>query len=39
MNQTEQDYLIVDADDEAIANWLKNNSTKATIIPFSIKIN
>lgn len=37
MNQTEQDYLIVDADDEAIANWLKNNSTKATIIPFSIK--
>lgn len=37
MNQTEQDYLIVDADDEAIANWLKINSTKATIIPFSIK--
>jgi len=37
MNQTEQDYLIVDADDEAISNWLKNNSTKATIIPFSIK--
>ena len=37
MNQTAQDYLIVDADDEAIANWLKNNSTKATIIPFSIK--
>lgn len=37
MNQTAQDYLIVDADDEAISNWLKNNSTKATIIPFSIK--
>lgn len=37
MNQTAQDYLIVDADDEAISNWLKNNNTKATIIPFSIK--
>ena len=37
MNQTAQDYMIVDADDEAISNWLKNNSTKATIIPFSIK--
>jgi UDP-N-acetylmuramoylalanine--D-glutamate ligase len=28
---------VIIADDEAIANWLKNNSTKATIIPFSIK--
>ena len=25
MNQTEEDYLIYDADDEAINNWLKNN--------------
>jgi UDP-N-acetylmuramoylalanine--D-glutamate ligase len=36
MNQTEEDYLIYDAEDEAITNWLKNNSTKATLIPFSL---
>ncbi|WP_366186807.1 UDP-N-acetylmuramoyl-L-alanine--D-glutamate ligase [Flavobacterium ovatum] len=36
MNQTEEDYLIYDADDEAIANWLKNNKTKAKLIPFSL---
>ncbi|MFK7001715.1 UDP-N-acetylmuramoyl-L-alanine--D-glutamate ligase [Flavobacterium oreochromis] len=36
MNQTEQDYLIYDADDEAIINWLSSNSTKAKLIPFSI---
>lgn len=36
MNQTEDDFLIVDADDEAIGHWLKNNSTKAQIIPFSV---
>lgn len=36
MNQTENDFLIVDADDEAIGHWLKNNSTKAQIIPFSV---
>ena len=40
MNQTEDDYLIYDADDEAIAEWLKNNTTKAQLIPFSLtKIN
>ena len=27
MNQTEDDFLIYDADDEAIAEWLKNNKT------------
>jgi UDP-N-acetylmuramoylalanine--D-glutamate ligase len=37
MNQTEEDYLIYDADDEAIANWLQKNTTKATLIPFSLK--
>ena len=26
MNQTKADYLIYDADDEVISNWLKNNS-------------
>jgi len=36
MNQTESNYLIYDADDEAIAEWLKNNTTKAKLIPFSL---
>ncbi|WP_298120624.1 UDP-N-acetylmuramoyl-L-alanine--D-glutamate ligase [Flavobacterium sp.] len=36
MNQTEDDYLIYDADDEAIGNWLKNNKVNAQLIPFSI---
>ena len=35
-NQTEEDYLIYDADDEAINNWLQNNKVKAQLIPFSI---
>ncbi len=36
MNQTSDDYLIYDADDEAIAEWFKNNKTKAQLIPFSL---
>lgn len=36
MNQTEDDYLIYDADDEAIAKWLQNNEVKAQLIPFSV---
>ncbi len=36
MNQTEKDYLIYDADDEAINNWLQNNTTKAQKVPFSL---
>ena len=36
MNQTEEDYLIYDADDEASNNWLNNNKTRAQLIPFSI---
>ena len=36
-NQTASDYLIYDADDEAINNWLINNSTKATLVPFSLE--
>lgn len=39
MNQTEEDFLIYDADDEAIAEWLKNNKTKAQLIPFSLTKN
>ncbi len=35
-NQTEDDFLIYDADDEAIGNWLKMNKTKAQLIPFSM---
>ena len=36
MNQTEENYLIYDADDEAITNWLQNNITRAKLIPFSL---
>ena len=36
MNQTENDFLIYDADDEAIKNWLGRNKVKAKLIPFSI---
>ncbi len=36
-NQTENDYLIYDADDEAITTMILNNNTiKAQLIPFSI---
>lgn len=36
MNQTESDYLIYDADDEAINNWFDNNTIKAQKVPFSL---
>ncbi|RAR71476.1 UDP-N-acetylmuramoyl-L-alanine--D-glutamate ligase [Flavobacterium aciduliphilum] len=36
MNQTEADYLIYDADDEASNEWLKKNTVKAQLIPFSV---
>jgi UDP-N-acetylmuramoylalanine--D-glutamate ligase len=36
MNQTEDDFFIYDADDEAISGWLQNNKTKAQLIPFSL---
>ncbi|MHA3788237.1 UDP-N-acetylmuramoyl-L-alanine--D-glutamate ligase [Flavobacterium hauense] len=36
MNQTEDDFLIYDADDEAISKWLENNTIKAQKIPFSL---
>ena len=35
-NQTEADYLIYDNEDEAIQNWLKNNTVKANKVPFSL---
>lgn len=36
-NQTEDDYLIYDADDEIIVNWLKNNPIQSKLLPFSIE--
>ena len=36
-NQTEDDFLIYDADDEVILDWLKHNKVKATLVPFSLK--
>lgn len=36
LNQSPDDFLIYDADDEAIATWFKNNKTKAQLIPFSL---
>ena len=37
MNQTEKDYLIYDADDEVIKNWLKENPVRSQLLPFSVK--
>jgi UDP-N-acetylmuramoylalanine--D-glutamate ligase len=34
--QTTADFLIYDADDAAISNWLQNNNTNAQLIPFSL---
>ncbi|WP_439130747.1 UDP-N-acetylmuramoyl-L-alanine--D-glutamate ligase [Polaribacter sp.] len=36
-NQKSTDYLIYDADDEVINNWLKKNKTTAKLVPFSIE--
>ena len=36
-NQTENDFLIYDADDPAIEEGLKKHPTKARIVPFSIE--
>jgi UDP-N-acetylmuramoylalanine--D-glutamate ligase len=36
-NQTETDYLIYDADDQAINNWLEKNTVKARLVPFSLE--
>lgn len=37
MNQTEDDYLIYDADDPVIAEYLASHPVKSTLIPFSIE--
>jgi UDP-N-acetylmuramoylalanine--D-glutamate ligase len=36
MNQTEQDYLIYDADDEVITTWLNSHTIRAQLVPFSL---
>jgi len=36
MNQTKKDFLIYDADDEAITEWLTKHKTNAQLIPFSL---
>lgn len=36
-NQKETDYLIYDADDPVINNWLKENKTSANLVPFSLE--
>ncbi|HLT33860.1 MAG TPA: UDP-N-acetylmuramoyl-L-alanine--D-glutamate ligase [Aquaticitalea sp.] len=36
MNQTKEDYLIYDADDDVINDWLKSNKIQSTLVPFSL---
>ncbi|MCL4119815.1 UNVERIFIED_CONTAM: hypothetical protein GTU68_042818 [Idotea baltica] len=36
-NQTETDYLIYDADDEVLVNWLVEHPVKSQLVPFSIQ--
>ncbi|SHM81464.1 UDP-N-acetylmuramoyl-L-alanine--D-glutamate ligase [Polaribacter sp. KT 15] len=36
-NQKSTDYLIYDADDATINNWLENNKTSAKLVPFSLE--
>jgi UDP-N-acetylmuramoylalanine--D-glutamate ligase len=36
MNQTEEDFLIYDANDVAILEWFDKNKIKAQLIPFSL---
>ncbi|HMB99457.1 MAG TPA: UDP-N-acetylmuramoyl-L-alanine--D-glutamate ligase [Flavobacteriaceae bacterium] len=36
MNQTKDDYLIYDADDKVITNWLKEHPVQSTLLPFSL---
>ena len=38
-SQTTADFLFYDDDDEATKKWFKNNTTKATTIPFSVSKN
>lgn len=37
MNQDKNDYLIYDADDEVIRDWLKKHPVQSKLLPFSVK--
>ncbi|SHG85234.1 UDP-N-acetylmuramoyl-L-alanine--D-glutamate ligase [Flagellimonas flava] len=37
MNQDQNDYLIYDADDPIIQNWLKTHPVQSKLLPFSLK--
>ncbi|WP_136466239.1 UDP-N-acetylmuramoyl-L-alanine--D-glutamate ligase [Flagellimonas onchidii] len=37
MNQNQKDYLIYDADDKVILDWLKKHPVQSKLIPFSLK--
>lgn len=37
MNQDENDYLIYDADDQVILDWLKKHPVRSKLLPFSVK--
>jgi len=37
MNQDQDDYLIYDADDEVIQDWLKEHPVQSKLVPFSVK--
>jgi len=36
-NQTAEDYLIYDADDEVLVNWLEAHPVKSKLLPFSLE--
>ncbi len=37
MNQDSSDYLIYDADDEVIVNWLEEHPVQSKLVPFSLR--
>ncbi len=37
MNQNSDDYLIYDADDEVIVDWLQKNPVRSKLLPFSLE--
>ena len=37
MNQDKTDYLVYDADDDVIVDWLKENPVQSKLVPFSLE--